>query len=960
MKINLKKRIISFLTTLLFFAFVTQIVACKSNSATNTKVKPLANTVLKMDSAIKMGTLENGMSFYVKENSEPKNRIILYLAVKTGAANEDADQKGVAHFVEHLAFNGTKNFEKHEIINYFEKIGMKWGPEVNAYTNYEETVYNLEIPSEDPEMLKTSLLVLRDWASEVSFDQDEIDKERGVITEEWRLYQGASGRIGEKERKLLLKDSIFEEWDVLGDMNTIANISRERIVDFYKKWYKPENMAIVIVGDAKSDYLVKTMKEIMSEIPSSSEKITSTTFTVPYQNGKNIAIIKDPEQKFNVTYIYQQNQDYKPLKTTDDIRDIYALQIAAMGFNQRLSDLTTKPDTPWTEASSGSFNYTKSAAFNYMYFVSKEGQYEDALKLFLDEYDRLNIFGIDEVEFERAKKQILTNIDYGYQNKNKIASSNFANAYLSSYLTGRVVTSEEDSCKYSTLALNSLTLEEVNEAFRKATKNRGNLLDVVASQDAKLPTQDEILNIWKNYENKEISAYKENQVQENFMTRPTSKGKVKSKKALKEIDGTEYTLENGIKIITKKTKFLEDTIQMKAISLGGQNYVEDEDIPSSAVSHQYALFSGFSDLSFPDIQKIASTKNISFNSFINYSNEGFNAGSTKKDLESVLQLTHLAFTDINFNDESWSFIRNNLYEQAKNHGQAPDEVFWDKINEIIYGNSYRYSSLDMDFYNKMNQKSAERIFYERFNNPADFTYLFVGDFNEKELIDLCCIYLGTLKTTDEREENKLLDLPFPKETIQETVYKGIDDQGKVCLAFVGKFEETKTTQEYYELNQMANQLGVLLDMRLNEIIREDKGGTYGISINGGISDIINDNKDATYELYITFGCDPERQDELKNEVLNVIKEIQTKGVEQLHLQKLRETYKREREGNLRNNNWIMNQLVSLYIYNEVPNDIFTNGDLVPKLTTSASLQELLKKYIDVNNYVCVYLKPEKK
>lgn len=941
----MKKRIIFVVSILLSCLFV----SCKSTKNIQN------NVVLKMDSSITQGTLENGMTYLIKENNEPKNRILLRLVVKAGSVNEDDDQKGVAHFVEHLAFNGTKNFKKNEIVDYFEKIGMAFGPEVNAYTTLEETVYMLEIPADDPKMLTTSLLVLHDWASEVTFEQEEIDKERGIIKEEWRLRQGVDAKIEEVQLSSLLKDSKYEKRRVLGDMDIISKVSRNSIVDFYKKWYKPENMAVVIVGDAKKDVLEKALKEIMNTIPKSSEPLEKTEYPIPSATKKSIREVKHTEQKYPIIQVFGEDKNYKPVTTYDDQRYQLALAVASSGFNQRLADLSKKPDNPWLEAIASGTYIVYQKFYNYMAILPKDNQFTPALQKFIDEYDRMILFGLDNNEFERIKTQILQVVEYNYTVRNKTPSVNHAGNMVYSALSGAVLLSAKDSYKISKQILNDLTLEEVNLAFKNAIKNRGTQMIIMSPNDYKVPPQTEIFNIWNNYTNAEVKAYEEKKIQDSFMQAPTYKGKIVSKKEHKNFLGKEYVLDNGIRIITKKTDFEKDTIRMSATSLGGLSLVSDKDYPSAACCTDYALFSGSKNLSFEDIQKIASTKNIGFAPYISNTKEGINANSDNKSLESIFQLTHLYFTQATFNDDSWAYIKENFETIAKGYGNTPEDVLNAKIIEILAKDNIRYAPITNDFVKKMNQKTSEKIYRERFSNPADFTFVFAGDFNETKLLDLCCTYLGSLKTTSNHDEYVSTQYNFPKGITKETVYKGKDGKGLVTICFGGKLAPAENVEQTYIDYQLINQLRSLLDIRLREIVREDKGGTYGISVSADLWG----NKERQYEFFLNFGCEPKRQEELTQAILAEIEKIQKEGVSQEYIQKINEAYHRATEMNYQKNDWFINQITSAFVFKTVKED-FTNNELtITKLTTSETMQELANKYLNTKNYVCVYLKPEK-
>lgn len=930
--------------------------ACEStpkqgNSAENSKSQ------LKMNSAIKTGTLDNGMTYYVKQNSDPTNRITLRLVVKAGSAMEEDDQKGVAHFVEHLAFNGTKNFAKSSIVDYFEKIGMSFGPEVNAYTSFEETVYMLEIPADDIQMLRTSLLVLHDWACEISFDQDEINKERGVVTEEWRLSQGLNRRITEKQVPFLMKNSQFEKRLPIGDMNIISKVSRKRIIDFYKKWYRPEFMSIVAVGDIKADVLENEINKIMSLIPASKDTVEHPEFELPVQTKKNICVLKDPEQKYTIMNIFLRRENLKPIKTIEDEKEILALQIASLCFNQRLAEITNTPSSKWLDAGVGEYRATNNNSFLYLGLIPKEGMFEESFKAFLDEYDRMYKYGISEEELERAKKTLMVQLELILKNKDKIKSENIASNIVNYILTGNIPLSVEDEYSISKKLINNLNKKQVDEYTRNNFSNRGTLMFMVAPEKAKdIPSEKKLYDIWENYGNAEIASYSEAKTSDRLIDEPKGKGSIVSKKELKEIGGYEYVLNNGIKIITKKTSFEKDFVYIQAVSIGGKGNISDKDIPSSSVAFDYAIYSGFDKMSFNDVQKFLSTKKVTCNVNIYGLTERIETKTTNTDMEYAFQLTNMLFTQQHFTDDGWQQVIQAEKMRAEAYGSTPSDVLDKKVREILYPGDIRYACFDMAYFNKINKESAEKVYRKRFGNPGDFTFYIIGDFKEKQLLDYCCKYLGTLETTDDYEQKVYHEIPFPKGKKEAVVYKGQDNQGVVYMAFGGTIPDEKDVKKAAYDEIMLSELQSLLEIRLREVIREEKGGSYGVNV---YSVMGTNGKEREYMIDITFGCKPNRQEELKNEVLKEIKKLQTQEVEEIYVEKLSENYKRTMEINRINNNWILDKMVDAYTLESAPKDFYISKDKeITDNITASELKKLANKYLDTQNYVCVFLKPE--
>ena len=950
------KRFNKVFKTFFVVAFVSSLLLATGCSSSKVASKSDGKQLV-LDSAIKQGSLDNGINYFIRENGEPKNRIQLRLVVKAGSCMEDEDQKGVAHFVEHMCFNGTKNFEKSAIVDYFEKIGMKFGPEVNAYTSFEETVYMLELPADDPEILKTSLLVLHDWASAVSFVSEEIEKERGVIVEEWRMRtQGVSGRISDKLLPVLLNRSRYAERIPIGSMDVVKKISRDRIIDFYKKWYRPENMSVVAVGDIKSEVLENAIKEVMGEIPASEKETKVPSYEIPAKKNKTLDIVYDKELSIIQCEIYRTNTKREPITTVEQLRREYVLSFAGDVFNMRCQEITTKPDSPWLGAGIGRGSNTNNSEFYFMQFYPKTGMFTEAFKIFLDEYDRFMNFGVTESELNRLKNNYLLNVNQSFENKDKHPSPNYASNIVNHILTGRIYISEEDNFKICTDIINQITPEEILATAKECFEDRGDTMFVLCPESMEIPSDKEIKEIWNNYES-EVGKqkYVDDAGDDILMQKPSKKAKISEKKEIKELGGTQYTFENGVKIITKKTDFQTNSIAIYAGSKGGLYQHKEEDVPSAEVAVEYAILSGVGNKTYSQMQKIATAKKLNVNYNISRTSESINATASKENIEETLQSINLRFSEPKFTADGWETLLGQYKQIAESYGARPSQVFNEKLRDVIYGKNLWHAPLNNDLVAKFNPETAERIYRERFGNPADFTFVFVGDFNEKQLVDLCAYYLGTLKTNINFEETKYVYFPFPKKNQTVTVRKGIDNTGDVYICFGGELPQCDDMEQSFRESTIINQLGSLLDIRLREVIREDKSGSYGVSAGG----YIDGWPERFYQVYIDFGCEPAREEELSAEVIKTIKDIQKGNISDELVDKLKETYIRSVETSLRNNYWWLNRFSAEVLFTYEPLWITSNSNKAVEWITKEALVEAANKYLNTERVVTGYLKPEK-
>ena len=948
-----------FKSAVIFTAFIYLFVLAFLFIGCVSSTKSLNNELqLQLDSKVKVGILDNGMSYYLRQNSEPENRIILRLVVKVGSNMEDENQRGLAHFIEHLAFNGTENFEKSEIVDYFERIGMSFGSDLNAYTSFDETVYKLEIPADDSQILKTAILILHDWACALSFEQAEIDKERGVVTEEWRLRQGLQGRVSDKLVPFLLKDSRYASRLPIGSMDVIHNITRDEIIKFYKKWYRPDFMSLVAVGDIDQKILEDAIVSVMSEIPANSENLIRPTFVVPAQQEKDVCLFLDSEQKYEVLQIFQQRADYKALETVKDYRDFMSLYIGRLIFNQRLAEISSTADSPWLEAWADNLTYTDNSAFEYFGIVPKNGNFENAFKTYLDEVDRILIHGVSEGEIKRFKDSILVSLEQEYINRDKTESSSHADSLVSYSIGGSIVISAEDSYNLLKTLVNEITIDEINTSIKKYYQNRGTLMFLQAPDSATdIPSKEKIMDIWKDYHNKdELSAYEDDVLDDSLMDKPKAKAKISARKDISELSAKEITLSNGIKIITKHTDFVENKFNLYAYSNGGLYKVNENEVPSGKFAVNYMIKSGLNGLSYNQFMKIISTKNINFDIDIANSNEYISGSSTNDDMETLFQVINLIFSNPQFTDEGWNVLMNELKETAKVHGTQPRDVFVDEILELLYGKDDIYTApLNMDYVNKMDQKLSEKVFRERFGNPADFTFIIVGNFDEKKLNDMIISYLGSLQCNEKYEERFIKPYDFPAGVTNKTVYKGLDAQGQVYIGFGGLLSKEGDIEKSYKERLLANTLCSLLEIKLRQSIREDKSGSYGIGVFGGIDGY----PERFYNYEINFGCKPSRQDELTQEVFNQLKNLQTQKVLDEDISKIQENLRRTRETNLRDDNWWVTRILNELVIQNEPMWVSSDVEKICSYITTEEMQEQVKKYLNTENYISVYLKPEK-
>ena len=913
---------------------------------------------LVMDKKIKTGSLENGMHYYVMQNKEPENRIMLRLVVNAGSNMEDEDQRGLAHLVEHMAFNGSENFEANALIHYFESIGMNFGPDVNAYTSWDETVYMLEVPADDEEMLKTGMLVLRDWACALSFNQNELDRERGVVTEEWRLGRGLSGRIQDTMVPLLFNGSRYAERLPIGLMDVVQNVSRERVVDFYEKWYRPEFMSVVLVGDADVKVLENAVISAMSEIPSSDGSVSLPQYELPTHSEKNTLVFRDEEQPYSMIQFCALS-DNAPVLTGEQFRASIVKDIMLSAFNERLSDITVSAESPWLDAAAFTDSYSVKISFDSLAFIPKEGQFEEALFSFLDEYDRYKAYGIRQSELERAKKTVLASAEQVYKNRNHISSASLASQIVQQILSGEPDLSYEDYYALVKKYVKTITLNDVNNAISSWLSDRGNLLLAISPLESDVPGEEELLKLWTEYKSEvPLESLEEENFESEIYARPKSKASVKNKKNISSLGATVYTLSNGVKLIFKKTAFEKDQFSFSAVSAGGLSRVEDEDYPSASVCSTYASYSGLNGISYNNLTRMLSDKNVSLRFGLDGYVDYFSGMSSKTDAELMMQLVAAYFTSPYFSENGWTYVKNVYETQASMHGVEPDDDFYDEILRLLYGNDIRHSSLTPEYVSKFDSAKAEEIFREHFKDPSDFTFVFVGDFDQKKLLDLCRTYLGTLPVYEGKSSEVWREPSFPQGIKTSVVRRGLEEQASVFIGFGVELSPAKDSAELWQDMELVDELQYLLEIKLRESLREDKGGTYGVGVSANISQLHSVGSRRKVDVQVSFECEPSRVDELVEETFNTLWTLQNSPTDEETLVKLRENYKRSKELSVKSNSWWVGELLWSLGYEIQSVEAVKDTESIPALITGENMQALVQKYCPLDNYVSVVLLPE--
>lgn len=905
---------------------------------------------LPVDKNIRIGKLPNGVTYYIRKNSLPKDRVELRLAINAGSILEDEDQRGLAHFTEHMAFNGTKNFEKNELVSYLQSVGIKFGTHLNAYTSFDETVYRLLVPTDKNEVVDKAFQVLEDWAHNITFDPKEIESERGVITEEWRIGRGANQRLQDKYFPVVFQQSQYAQRLPIGKKEVIQGFKPEAILRFYKDWYRPDLTAVIVVGDIDVDQYEQKIKDHFNAIPARKTERPRTIFSVPDHPETLFTINTDKEATQTQVQIYSKTA-HKDEATLGDYRDFIKEQLYYFILNQRFGELARSSEPPFIFAKSSFQAIARSKDAFTVSFRVRDNGVEKGLKTVLEELERVKRFGFTESELERAKKSVTQKYDRAYAEREKSESEGYASELIRNFLAHEPIPGIPFEHNFTKEQLPTITLKEIND-FDNAFISDSNRVVVLTGPEKEgttLPTEEVLRKIVNEVPKADLAPYQDKVTVFNWPGKKPVAGKIVKEEKDNTLNLTTWTLSNGVKVLLKPTDFKNDEIYAIAYSKGGHNFYSDADYFSALYASALVNESGIAGLSKNDLIKAFAGKEVSLTPFLNATSEGISGKTNPKDLETFFQLANLYFTQAKIDSIAFKSFITKTKSTLSTLKRNPQKYFEDQVSRILSNNNPRGGGFpDETDLDKINYKRSLDIFHDRFANAGDFDFIFVGSFDIEKIKPLVETYVASLPGTSVRETSKDLGIRPPKGAVKKEIYKGTDQKSNVNLTFTGAAKYSQ--QEEYLLQSLND----VLVIKLMESLREKKSGVYGVRSSGRISKYPYEN----YVEQITFQCAPENVDSLVLAAQVEVDKIKKNGVEAKDLNKVKETQKRELEVNLKSNVYWLNELADVVVYNNKPEDGKDNLKQIDQLS-SKQLQEVAKKYFG-SNFARLVLYPETK
>ena len=908
---------------------------------------PPVEPPLPLWSAVTRGTLPNGLTYYVLPHQQPKQRAALWLAVNAGALQEDDDQQGLAHFVEHMAFNGTEGYPKLAIVNYLESIGMAFGPHVNAYTSFDETVYQLQVPTDDPKYVAKGFEVLREWAGRITFDAAEVDKERGVVLEEWRLGRGASARIFDKQAPVVFAGTRYARRLPIGKPDVLEKAPRDALTRFYRDWYRPDLMAVIVVGDIDPATIVEQITAAFGDLKNPAKPRPRVEAEALPPGKTQVSIETDREMSQSRVEV----QDLFPRRSESSEADFRRSILDGLYhtmLGQRFAQLAREPGAPFTFA----FSTTGSMVRQFDSFrriaIAKDGELQAALDVVLTEVARVEQHGFTDGELARAKKSMLRSVQQSAAEADKTDARRFASEITRHFFEGEQMPGRAAELAMFEKHLPGIELAEVNRLARAwgAGGNRAVLLS--GPDGTAMPTKEQVLERVAAADAKTVDPWVDEPPAASLMAKAPAPGKIVAEKTYASIGVTEWKLGNGARVVLKPTDFENQTIHVSATSPGGTALVKDKDFLSARHASGAVSTGGVGEHSVTALLKIMAGVTARGSFWISEQQEGLAGSGSIEDVEVLAQLLHLGFTAPRKDGlafMAWKLAQKNA---LKNRDLVPETVFSDEMVAAISGGHRRRKPTVAADLDEVDLDRALAIYRERFGDVSDFTFVVVGSFEIEKLRPLVETYIASLPGKGRKDPWKDIGVKRPRGVVEKVVKRGSEPKAAVTITFHD--DEKKWTED------LARDAGILADVlriRLREILREDMGGVYGVGVFGSVTR----KPKVVRSFNIRFGCAPENVEPLKKAVFDELARLAKEGVAQEYLDKVKEARRRGHETNIRDNGWWQRQLASVYLYGDDPETDILDLDETLARVTSDYVKAAAKRFLDRKRYVSGVLLP---
>ena len=865
---------------------------------------------LPVDPNVRVGKLDNGLTYYIRHNEWPEQRADFYIAQKVGSMQEEESQRGLAHFLEHMCFNGTTHFPGNKLKTYLESIGVKFGENLNAYTSFDETVYNINnVKTTSQGSLDSCLLILHDWSHDLLLEDGEIDKERGVINEEWRLRRSATQRLYEAALPDIYPGSKYAERMPIGTMDVVMNFPYDDLRSYYRRWYRPDLQAVIVVGDVDVDAMEAKIKDMFSDIQApSADAAERVYFDVPDTSEPLVSIHSDKEMTSSMIMLMMKHDAMsREMKGSimKPVNDYLNAAVSSM-FNSRIEEILQQPNPPFIGAGmeDGEFFVakTKDAVTGMVQF--KDNGQDEALEALYREMLRVARFGFTESEYDRFKQEYLSRLEDRYAKKDKVQSTQYVNQCVRHFLDGDAMPGIEMEHQLMPVLVEQLSVDVINESLKESvSENDSNLVVVMFApekEDVILPTKQQLLAVLKKVQTEDITAYVEEVNNDPLISEELKGSKAKSVKD-GPFDSKVITLGNGVVVHFKQTDFTPNSVSMIAQSWGGISYYNGADDILNAGNIDELTLGGLGSFSATDLKKRLAGVQANVSPFVDQRREGLRGGCVVKDFETMLQLTYLNFTSLRRDNEAFSSFAERTRQRLQNADLAPTTALSDTLISVIYNNNIRAKRMKADDVDRLNYDRMLKIYNERFADGNDFEFFFVGDITLEEALPLFEKYLGSLPVLSSSEKQKSIDLSMRNGEMTNVFEKELQTPTAIVV-----FVYHAPMKTNLKNTLMVDMLQQLMSMLYTESVREDEGGAYGVPVQGTLSDY----PEEIAQMIIQLPTAPDKRERMTEIVYKGIEDICKDGPSAENLQKVKEYLHRKHAEDLKKNEYWMNAIMN--------------------------------------------------
>jgi zinc protease len=902
---------------------------------------------LALEPAVQTGVLDNGLTYYIRRHGKPEHRAFLWLAVDAGSVLEDDDQRGLAHFVEHMAFNGTARFEKNTIIDFFERAGMDFGADVNAYTSFDETVYMLTVPTDDAKLLSTGYDVIEDWAGAVSFVPAEVEKERGVVIEEWRLGRGASQRVFDNQWPVFLAGSKYAQRLPIGEKAILESAPVARLQAFYRDWYRPDNMAVVIVGDVDPVAAKREIEARFGKLTNPAKAKVRPAVPVPLLDETRVHVQTDPEMAMTQVTVSIKGP-HSGYATEHDFRDALVEDLLHGMLRARLDELQQRPEAPFTF----SFSYTNQMGravdvFN-LFAGAKPDQAEAAVKTLLVELERVRRHGFLDVELARINAEHLRSLEQQLAEADTVDGGEYAFGLVTQFLEGRTMIGAAAELALAKRMLPTITLAEVNARAQAWASRKDRVISAAgASRDA-MPSEPALLATAAAVSTVAIDPWQEASLGAALMAKAPVPGTIVKREDIAEIGVKVWTLSNGARVVLKPTTFKNDEVLFEAFSPGGTSLAPAKRFGSAEFAASIVAQSGVGDHDAVALRKLLNGKVVRVEPFIGELEEGMRGSASPQDLETLLSLVHLYFTAPRTDAQAFEAWKGQMTGFFQNRDLDPQAAFFDAFGKAATSDHPRRRPPTAASIAAVDHASAVDFYRTRFADADDFTFVFVGNLDEAALERHAATYLASLPALPRRRDKwRDVGVKAPKGVTKVRVKRGQDPKSFVMMAFHGAAKWSPEAKD--DLAMLSEALGI----RLREILREDMSGVYGVFASGAF----DRRPKPEYQFMIGFGCSPENAEALTGAVLETVAKVKAQGVDAPIITKLVEQRRRALEVQLKDNGFWIGQLADHMRYGTDARKMLELGKMVERVSSDA-VQGAARRYLG-RDVVDALLMPER-